>query len=162
MKSRYDYYEYSDQADKDGEQWPDPLSVSFNDVQLTKAPPLATIADIDITKFWLFMNKNYGMQEMDDILLNLNAQERQRISVIRLLSKQGTDAVRGAEQVAAYLWVVRQRSHHSRIAHAAIQILKMPVMRRRIDGIALDLVRPVGDINHPVFAEHLVNLLLRT
>ena len=30
------------------------------------------VTDPDITKFWLFMNKNYGVQEMDDILLNIN------------------------------------------------------------------------------------------
>ena len=73
MKSRYDYYESSQQSGIDGEQWPDPLSVSFNDVQMTKAPTLVQITDADITKFWLFMKHHYDLQEMDDILLNLNA-----------------------------------------------------------------------------------------
>lgn len=73
MKSRYDYYEDSQVTDTDGLAWPDPLSVTFNDVQLTKAPPQYNLKDGDITKFWLFMYNKYGSQEMDDILLNINA-----------------------------------------------------------------------------------------
>lgn len=73
MKSRYDYYKESQVLDIDGEAWPDPLSVSFNDIQLTKAPPQYQLKDGDITKFWLFMEKYYNRQDMDDILLNINA-----------------------------------------------------------------------------------------
>ena len=72
MKSRYDYMSESSTADIDNEKFPDPLSTTFNDIQLTKVPPLVRVTDVDITKFWLFMNKNYGLQEMDDILLNIN------------------------------------------------------------------------------------------
>lgn len=72
MKSRYDYMNESSTIDIDNEKFPDPLSTTFNDIQLTKVPPQVQVTDVDITKFWLFMNKNYGMQEMDDILLNIN------------------------------------------------------------------------------------------
>lgn len=73
MTSRYDYFSESDVTDTDGEAWPDPLSVTYNDVQLTKAPPQYNLTDADITKFWLFMKRQYGIQELDDILLNINA-----------------------------------------------------------------------------------------
>lgn len=72
MKCRYDYMNESSTTDIDNEKFPDPLSTTFNDIQLTKVPPQVQVTDVDITKFWLFMNKNYGMQEMDDILLNIN------------------------------------------------------------------------------------------
>ncbi len=72
MRSRYDYMKESNTADIDNEKFPDPLSTTFNDIQLTKVPPQVKVTDPDITKFWLFMNKNYGIQEMDDILLNIN------------------------------------------------------------------------------------------
>lgn len=73
MVSRYDYFQASDVVDTDGEAWPDPLSVTYNDVQLTKAPPQYNLKDADITKFWLCMNRQYGIQYLDDILLNINA-----------------------------------------------------------------------------------------
>lgn len=58
--------------DIDNENYFDPLSVTYNDVQFTKAPPAYTVKDADITKPWLMMWKNYGRQDKDDILLNLN------------------------------------------------------------------------------------------
>lgn len=73
MKSRYDYFTDSNVVDIDGQAWPDPLSVTYNDVQLTKAPPQHILTDAEITKFWLFMKNQYDLQEMDDILLNINA-----------------------------------------------------------------------------------------
>lgn len=65
--------EESKVVDIDNENYYDPLSVSYNDVQFTKVPTQAQIRDPDITKFWLFMKKNYDKEEMDDILLNINA-----------------------------------------------------------------------------------------
>ena len=73
MKSRYDYMEESKVVDIDNENYYDPLSVSYNDVQFTKVPTQIQVKDADITKFWLFMHKNYDMEEMDDVLLNINA-----------------------------------------------------------------------------------------
>lgn len=73
MKSRYDYMEESKVVDIDNENYYDPLSVSYNDVQFTKVPIQVQVKDPDITKFWLFMHKNYDMEEMDDVLLNINA-----------------------------------------------------------------------------------------
>lgn len=72
MANRYDFMEESDVRDIDNVAYYDPLSVSFNDVQLTSAPDAVRIADKDITKIWLFMRDNYGVQDEDDILLELN------------------------------------------------------------------------------------------
>ena len=57
MRSRYDYMKESNTVDIDNEKFPDPLSTTFNDIQLTKVPPQIRVTDPDITKFWLFMNK---------------------------------------------------------------------------------------------------------
>lgn len=73
MRSRYDFMEESKVVDIDNENYFDPLSVSYNDVQFTKVPPQSQVKDGDITKFWLYMKNNYNIQEMDDILLNINA-----------------------------------------------------------------------------------------
>ncbi len=73
MKSRYDYMTESQVVDIDNENFFDPLSVSYNDVQFTKVPIEVQIKDADITKPWLFMKRNYDQEEMDDILLNINA-----------------------------------------------------------------------------------------
>lgn len=72
MKSRYDYMQDSDVTDIDNEKFPDPLSATYNDVQFTQVPIQYVIKDKDITKFWLLMKEQYGVQEMDDVLLNIN------------------------------------------------------------------------------------------
>lgn len=72
MKSRYDFMTESKITDIDNEPYPDPLSVSYNDVQLTKMPTSSQLSIGDITKFWLYMRKVYGIQEFDDVLLNIN------------------------------------------------------------------------------------------
>lgn len=72
MKSRYDYMKESCVQDTDGENFPDTLSVSYNDVQLTQIPTAHKLTQADIEKFWLYMYNSYGLQDMDDILLNIN------------------------------------------------------------------------------------------
>lgn len=72
MISRYDYMESSKVFDIDGESFPDPLSVAYNNVELTKLPSKKSVSSVDIAKFWLFMYNNYNIQEKDDILLGLN------------------------------------------------------------------------------------------
>lgn len=72
MKSRYDYMKESSVFDIDGEPFPDPLSVAYNNISLTKLPSKKMVSSVDISKFWLFMYRNYGLQEEDDILLGLN------------------------------------------------------------------------------------------
>lgn len=72
MKSRYDYMSDSEVTDIDNEKFPDPLSATYNDVQFTQVPVQSIITDKDITKFWLYMKSHYGVEEMDDVLLNIN------------------------------------------------------------------------------------------
>ena len=73
MKSRYDYMKSSQQVDIDKEEWPDPLSVTYNDIQFSQIPTFNRLSEGDLYKFWLYMYKNYGMTEMDDVLLNINS-----------------------------------------------------------------------------------------
>lgn len=72
--TRYDFMSESTVTDsKDNELYPDPLSVTYNDIQFSSIPPYKQVTSADISKFWYFMYKNYGIVELDDILLNINA-----------------------------------------------------------------------------------------
>lgn len=62
----------SEVADIDNQKWPDPLSVTYNDVSFKAVPTEARLSAADLDKFWLFMQKNYKRTDLDDILLNLN------------------------------------------------------------------------------------------
>lgn len=72
MISRYDYMSESEVKDTDGERFPDPLSVTYNDVQLTSYPQHTQLTSKDLEKFWYFMVDAYGRTDLDDILLNIN------------------------------------------------------------------------------------------
>lgn len=72
MRSRYDFIKPSQITDTDGEQFPDPLTAPYNNVQYTQAMTYKQIGTADIAKFWVFMLNNYGIQELDDVLLSLN------------------------------------------------------------------------------------------
>ena len=50
MRSRYDYLKESHTVDIHNEKFPDPLSTTFNDIQLTKVPPQIRVTDPDITQ----------------------------------------------------------------------------------------------------------------
>lgn len=73
MKSRYDYMDKSEVIDEeDGECYPDPLSIDYNEGKLSVLPINVDLSKYDIEKFWLFMFKNYNTFEYDDVLLNEN------------------------------------------------------------------------------------------
>lgn len=72
MTSRYNYMKQSNVQDTDGQNYPDPLSVTFNDVQFTEIPSAKQLSAADLAKFWLYMYNTYGVQEYDDILLTIN------------------------------------------------------------------------------------------
>lgn len=69
MNSRYDYYGESNVLDTDGINFPDPLKLNLNNGELTKIPIAHTVSVTDIAKPWTIMEKNYGLEEYDDILL---------------------------------------------------------------------------------------------
>lgn len=72
MESRYSYFEESEIEDIDNEKWPDPNSINYDIIQLTKIAPPKLLSSADISKFSLWMEKTYGLTELDDILLNIN------------------------------------------------------------------------------------------
>ena len=74
MFSRYSTMKASSVKDYvDQELYPDPLSVNYNNTQMSKIPKLRTLSDVDIRKFWIFMMKQYEtIAEADDVLLTLN------------------------------------------------------------------------------------------
>lgn len=58
--------------DIDGEPYPDPLSINFADVRLTKIPTKHQISAGDIAKFWLTTYREYNITQYDDLWLSLN------------------------------------------------------------------------------------------
>ena len=74
MYSRYDLFAESSVCDSvDNQPYPDPLSVSFNKIQLTSLPKTATISRAGLNKFWYWYYQAYkGATEGDDIMLTLN------------------------------------------------------------------------------------------
>ena|SRR5574344_2100789 len=72
MKSRYDYMSDSKVIDDDGLNYPDPLSINYNDGTLTKIPTAYKVTTVDLAKFWLLMYNNYNITYDDDLLLNEN------------------------------------------------------------------------------------------
>ena len=72
MTSRYDLMADSNVADTDGDTWPNPLSVNFNNAKLTSIPTEHVVSRGDISKFWYYYYQRYGTTELDDLLLTLN------------------------------------------------------------------------------------------
>ena len=70
MRSRYDFMENGMVQDKDGEFFPDPL-LDW-EVEVKSIPTLYTITEVDLSKFWLVMWKEYGVNHSDDLWLNAN------------------------------------------------------------------------------------------
>ena len=74
--NRYDFMKSSDQCDTDGETWPDPLSIRYNNIKLTTMPRSLNsgkgASAADIAKFWYTMYKYYGTSDLDDVLLSVN------------------------------------------------------------------------------------------
>lgn len=73
MVSRYDFLAPSVQVDPyDLEQWPDPLSINWNQFQITTAPKYYRLTEDDSDRIWAVMAYFYGSCEYDDIILILN------------------------------------------------------------------------------------------
>lgn len=71
MKSRYDWFNESQVLDIDGQTWPDPL-YNYDNGVLTQLLTEYKITARDLTRFWTCMWEQYGINEMDDVLLNIN------------------------------------------------------------------------------------------
>lgn len=72
MISRYNYMNESKVTDTDGETYPDPLSVPYNNTKFTVIPTTHVVTAGDIAKFWNYMYSKYNISYLDDILLSLN------------------------------------------------------------------------------------------
>ena len=77
--TRYDYMKESEVTDIDNETFPDPLSVNYADIRLTKIPGKGTITAGDLIKPYNYYYNVYknttdaGYIEGDDIFFNINA-----------------------------------------------------------------------------------------
>jgi hypothetical protein len=74
MFSRYDAMNESKVLDSvDQTNFPDPLSVNFNNFHLTELPKLRAVSKVDIDRLWIFMLKQYtNIAEGDDVMLIIN------------------------------------------------------------------------------------------
>jgi hypothetical protein len=72
MRSRYDYMTEGQVLDTDGQSYPDPLSIDYNQGVLTKIPVEYRITERNLAKFWTFMYEAYGITDLDDMLLNIS------------------------------------------------------------------------------------------
>jgi hypothetical protein len=76
--SRYDLLQESEVIDPiTKEKYPDPLSINYDDGELTKVPFAHQMSDADLDKWWLFFfneysKQNYPTTSYDDLLLNIN------------------------------------------------------------------------------------------
>lgn len=72
MQSRYDFFKESSVLDEDGQAFPDPLSVNYNNGKLEKIPQSHKITVGELSKPWTLVENFYGIEYYDDILLNEN------------------------------------------------------------------------------------------
>ena len=73
MFSRYKAMKTSQVKDKvDQDPYPDPLSINYNNTQMSTLPKLRALNVADLQRFWVYMLKNYSIAEADDVLLTLN------------------------------------------------------------------------------------------
>ena len=74
MFSRYDVLSPSQVQDPvDRDNYPDPLSINYNNVKLTQLPGRTALSKVDLDRFWLFMTRQYSkVAEADDVLLIIN------------------------------------------------------------------------------------------
>ena len=72
MHSRYDFYDESCVLDEDGINFPDPLSINYNNGKIEKIPIGIKINSTQITKPWTLVEEYYDSEEYDDILLMEN------------------------------------------------------------------------------------------
>ena len=72
MDSRYQYMKASSVRDINQNNFPDPLSINYNNISLSKKPEILYIEESDIKYFWMVSNKIYGAPELEDMALSLN------------------------------------------------------------------------------------------
>lgn len=72
MDSRYQYMKASSVRDINQNNFPDPLSINYNNISLSKKPEILYIEESDIKYFWMVSNKIYGAPELEDVALSLN------------------------------------------------------------------------------------------
>lgn len=74
MFSRYDALMQSKVQDPvDQDNYPDPLSINYNNVKLSQLPGRVALSKVDLDRFWVFMTHQYSKTaEADDVLLIIN------------------------------------------------------------------------------------------
>lgn len=71
--SRYDFMENGAVVDSEtGQAYPDPLTLDYNDLNMTEDPVRDTMNDDKLSVFWSEAEKVYGNTIYDDMVLNLN------------------------------------------------------------------------------------------
>ena len=64
MDSRYQYMKASSVRDINQNNFPDPLSLNYNNISLSKKPEILYVEESDIKYFWMVSNKVYGAPEL--------------------------------------------------------------------------------------------------
>lgn len=72
MDSRYQYMKASAVRDVNQNNFPDPLSLNYNGISLSKKPEILYVEESDIRYLWMVSNKIYGEPELEDVTLSLN------------------------------------------------------------------------------------------
>ena len=72
MDSRYQYMKASAVRDVNQNNFPDPLSLNYNGISLSKKPEILYVEESDIRYLWMVSNKIYGAPELEDVALSLN------------------------------------------------------------------------------------------
>ena len=72
MDSRYQYMKASPVRDINQNNFPDPLSLNYNSISLSKKPEILYVEESDIRYLWMVSNKIYGASELEDVALSLN------------------------------------------------------------------------------------------
>ena len=85
--------------------------------------------------------------------------EHQCIAIGVVVSDVGLEAIKRSPEVTTLLRIVGERSNHSRIGKATIEVLVVACETGEIDGIALDFVWPSREVNHALCAKDLVDVL---
>lgn len=71
MRSRYSFMKASTYRDIDGNFFPNPASVNFNNLQASKTTPIE-LTEYSCEKFWIVPHNLYNVFEFDDVLLSIN------------------------------------------------------------------------------------------
>lgn len=71
MESRYKYMSSSIYQDEDGDYFPDPTSINYNDLVASNITPIE-MTELTCEKVWTLLPTLFGDYIFDDILLSLN------------------------------------------------------------------------------------------